>query len=59
MKSHAGNPFRIWFLILALVGLAGPDLALGEAPGRVGLTCGRCRIPGEREGTWSQSAGEG
>lgn len=31
VKSCAGSPFQTWFLILPLVGLAGPDLVLGEA----------------------------
>lgn len=53
MKSHAGSRFWIRFPILALVGLAGPDLALAEALGGVGLPCGWCKIPREREGTWS------
>lgn len=59
MESHAGGAFWIWFLILALIGLAGPDLALRETPGGVGLTMAavrsqeRVRVPG----VWS--AGEG
>lgn len=31
VKSRAGSPFQTWFLILPLVGLAVPDLVLGEA----------------------------
>lgn len=52
MKSHAGNSFQMWLLILATVGLAGPDQVLGEALGGAGLTCGWCRTlppPRERE----------
>lgn len=45
VKSHAGNSFQTWLLILATVGLAGPDRVLREALGRAGLTCGWCRTP--------------
>lgn len=49
VKSHAWNSFQTWLLILATVGLAGPDQVLGEALGRAGLTCGWCRTPPPQE----------
>ena len=45
VKSHAGNSFQMWLLILATVGLAGPDQVLGEALSGAGLTCGWCGTP--------------